>query len=131
MKSKDYFNWIILFLVGLISSAQAQEIEVKGNVSDNRGIPLPGASVVVQGTVKGVQTDFDGNFMIIAYQGDILQVSYLGYETQEIAATDSPLRITLAEDANQLDAVVVTALGIEKEKKALGYAVTTLQGFTR
>lgn len=128
MKSKYYSSFMILFLMSLMSFAQVQEIEVKGTVYDNAGVPLPGASIVVKGTQTGTQTDFDGNFTINAKSEDFLVISFLGFKTQEVLATTSVLTITLAEDANALDEVVVTSLGIRKAKKALGYAITKLDG---
>lgn len=99
-----------------------------GTVVDAMG-PVIGASVVVKGTTIGTITDFDGNFALEGVKkGDILQVSFIGYTTQEIAWNGSPLTITLKEDTQQLEEVVVTALGMKREKKALGYAVTEMKG---
>ena len=99
-----------------------------GTVVDAMG-PVIGASVVVKGTTNGVITDFDGNFSIPnVKKGDILQVSFVGYTTQEIAWNGAPLNITLQEDTQTLDEVVVTALGMKRSTKALGYAVTEMKG---
>ncbi len=102
---------------------------VKGTVVDFDGLPLLGANIMVQGTSNGAQTDFDGNFTIEAETGSILVVSYIGFKTKEIEVTGSgPITIELQEDSAQLDEVVVTALGISREKKSLGYATQEVDG---
>ena len=95
-----------------------------GTVLDENQVPLPGATVVIKGTTNGVATDFDGNFSIeLSSSDDILVVSYIGYIKKEVAAIGkSSMIISLEPDSQQLDEVVVTALGIEREKKSLGYA---------
>ena len=106
-----------------------QEGKVSGNVVDKLG-PVIGASVVVKGTTNGNITDFDGNFTLEGVKkGDIIQISYIGYSTQEIEYTgQASINVTMVEDAEQLDEVVVTALGMKRTEKALGYAVTELKG---
>ncbi|WP_375587176.1 SusC/RagA family TonB-linked outer membrane protein [Flagellimonas aurea] len=102
---------------------------VTGTVVDFSGVPLLGANVMVKGTSNGAQTDFDGNFTIEAEPGDILVVSYIGFKTSETEVTGSgPITIELQEDSAQLDEVVVTALGISREKKSLGYATQEVDG---
>ena len=82
-----------------------------GVVSDENGVPLPGANVVIDGTSTGVSTDFDGNFEITASQGQVLAISFIGYTTQYITVSgQSNLNISLQLD-NELEEVVVTALG--------------------
>ncbi|WP_242083961.1 SusC/RagA family TonB-linked outer membrane protein [Aestuariivivens sediminis] len=103
---------------------------VTGTVTDNNGVPLIGANIIEKGTSNGASTDFDGNYSI-TLSGDnaTLQISYVGYVTQEIAVNgQSTINASLAEDASQLDEVVVTALGIRKETKALGYSLTEVGG---
>ncbi|WP_456865468.1 SusC/RagA family TonB-linked outer membrane protein [Galbibacter sp. BG1] len=96
----------------------------KGSVLDENSTPLPGASIMIKGQNNGVATDFDGNFEIELPQGnEILIISYVGYLSQEInSALENGVKVVLQPDSQQLDAVVVTALGIEREKKSLGYA---------
>ncbi len=96
-----------------------------GRVLDENNDPLPGASVVIQGSATGVASDFDGNFEIELPQGnEILEISYIGYVTQEFSISGkTSADIVLQPDSQSLDEVVVTALGIKKEKKRLGYAV--------
>ena len=108
---------------GLSSYAQ----QITGSVSDDNGIPLPGASVVIQGSSSGTTTDFDGNFSIETSQGSTLVISYVGYESQQIVVGSSPINVQLTSD-NALDEVVVTALGLTREKKSLGYSVTEVDG---
>lgn len=100
-----------------------------GRVLDENNDPLPGASIVVKGSSNGVASDFDGNFQIEFPQGNkMLIVSYVGYLTQEFDASgQTSADIVLQPDSQSLDEVVVTALGIKKEKKRLGYAVQEIQ----
>lgn len=104
-----------------------QRGKLSGTVTDNMG-SVAGASVVVKGTTNGTITDFDGNFTLEGIpEGATIQVSFLGYLTQEIKYTgQGTLKVTLEEDTQKLDEVVVTALGIKKESKKLGYAVSTI-----
>lgn len=102
---------------------------VSGTVSDESGLPLPGVNIIVKGTTTGTQTDFDGKYSITANTGDILSITYVGLKSQEITVGSSNvINITMKEDAAMLDEVVVTALGIKREKKALGYATQELKG---
>ena len=101
---------------------------VSGTVSDSAGVPLPGATVVVDGTSNGVTTDFDGVYSISANEGDVLSISYVGFTTQKVTVgASATLNVTLAAD-NALEEVVVTALGITREAKSLGYAQQKVEG---
>ena len=116
---------LFVFCLFAFQNAQAQTT-VTGVVTDgNGGIPLAGANVIEKGTSNGVSTDFDGNYSIqVSSQSATLVISYVGYVTQEIVVNNqTTINVSLAEDASQLDEVVVTALGIKKEAKALGYSV--------
>lgn len=121
---------LFLVLVFTLSSAlmYAQKT-VTGTVSDNNGLPLPGVNLVIKGTTNGSSTDFEGNFKINTQNAtDVLVFSYIGYKIQEITiGNQSTINVSLQEDLEALEEVVVTALGIKKSKKALGYAITTLQ----
>ena len=103
---------------------------ISGKITDANTMPLPGASIVVKGMAVGTVTDFDGNFSINLPDGKtVLEITYLGYQPQEIDVSGKQnVAITLEEDSAQLDAVVVTALGIKKEKKRLGYSVQEVEG---
>jgi TonB-linked SusC/RagA family outer membrane protein len=101
---------------------------VSGTVSDSAGVPLPGATVVVDGTSNGVTTDFDGVYSISANEGDVLSISYVGFTTQKVTVgASATLNVTLVAD-NALEEVVVTALGITREAKSLGYAQQKVEG---
>jgi TonB-linked SusC/RagA family outer membrane protein len=98
-----------------------------GLVKDATGEPVIGASVYVKGTTNGTITDIDGRFALAnAKAGDVLVVSFIGYTSLEVKFEGQPLTVTLEDDALQLSEVVVTALGIKKEAKKLGYAVSTV-----
>ncbi len=110
------------------TSISQQDGKIVGTVEDEFG-PVAGASVVVKGTTNGTITDMDGKFALDdVKKGDIIQVSFVGYTTQEVKyAGGTALKIQLKENAQALDEVVVTALGVKREKKALGYSVTELK----
>ena len=103
---------------------------VSGIVTDANGAPLPGANILEKGTTNGVQSDFDGNFSIEVSDGNaVLVFSYVGFATKEVPVNDKTiLNVRLEETAEGLDEVVVTALGITKEKKALVYSVSEVEG---
>ena len=97
---------------------------VTGKVNDETGLPLPGATIILDGTNRGVATDFDGNFSIQAKLGEILVITYVGYADQRIVVGSQDIySISLIPD-NELEEVVVTSLGIQREKQALGYAIS-------
>ncbi|WP_298767563.1 SusC/RagA family TonB-linked outer membrane protein [uncultured Polaribacter sp.] len=108
----------MLFCVILITNAQKKIIT--GTVKDNNSV-LPGVSILIKGTAKGTETDFDGNFSINASQGDILVFSYLGYKKVEKTISNSNLlNITLVEDASSLNEVVVVAYGTQSRASLTG-----------
>lgn len=103
---------------------QAQEKTVTGNVVDQAGVPLPGVNIIEEGTANGTQTDFDGNYSITVAQGQTLLFTYIGQRTERrLVGSDNTIDVVMQEDAQALEEVVVTALGIKREKQALGYAV--------
>ena len=119
---KSLFRLLVVFLLSA-QVAMAQKA-VTGVVSDSDGIPLPGATVLVQGTTTGVTTDFDGNFSINVSEGQSLEFSFVGYETAVVTVgAGNVINITLSL-GTQLEEVIVTSLGITREKRALGYAVS-------
>ncbi|WP_200816411.1 SusC/RagA family TonB-linked outer membrane protein [Pedobacter nyackensis] len=105
------------------------DITVTGRVSDEGGKPIPGASVTIKGTNKIVSTDANGKFTLSAGLNSTLVIRFVGFESQEIRVTGTaPLNIVLKAAYNPLNEVVVTALGIKQEKRALGYAITEIKG---
>ncbi|WP_373517514.1 SusC/RagA family TonB-linked outer membrane protein [Pricia sp.] len=123
MNSKlNYFFFIGALFLCL--GSYAQEKTITGTVTAAAdGTPLPGVNVLVQGTTNGTQTDFDGNYAIDATEADILVFSYIGTKSQSInVGASSTIDVILVEDASQLDEVVVTALGLERQEKSLTYA---------
>ena len=103
---------------------------VKGIVSDENGMTLPGVSIVVKGTTDGTTTDIDGKYQIsVPNESSVLTFSFIGLLTQEITVgSQINLNVVMLADALQMDEVVVTALGIKREKKSLGYAVQEIGG---
>ncbi len=125
MKQTFRFGYTLLVFFLLGNFLFSQEKTVSGVVTDQDNMPLPGTNVLVKGTTLGTQTDFDGAFTIEAAQGQTLIFSYIGLKTQERSVGVSGIiNVQMEEDAEALQEVVVTALGIKKEKQALGYAVS-------
>jgi TonB-linked SusC/RagA family outer membrane protein len=122
---KIYFLWSLLGLLALqLGWAQTN---ITGTVLDETGAPLPGATVIVDGTTRGVATDFDGNFSIQASQGDILVFTYVGYAEQRLnVGSDDNYTITLNPEG-ELEEVVVTALGIQRQQRNLGYGTDIIK----
>ena len=108
-------------------TAVAQTNKVTGVVRDASGEPLIGATVKVKGTNRGTATDIDGKYSIAAAPGSTLVISYIGAASQEVTVTGSSMDITMKDSNTNLDEVVVTALGIKKDRKSLGYAVDDLK----
>ncbi|WP_185956512.1 SusC/RagA family TonB-linked outer membrane protein [Changchengzhania lutea] len=121
MKTK-FSGILTLLLAFVVQLTFAQEKQISGTVSDGAGLPLPGATVLIKGTSSGTSTDFDGKYSITANQGATLVFSFVGYTTKEIAVgASNTINVTMQEDAQALEEVVVTALGIKRQKKTLTY----------
>ena len=119
---------LTLLLAFVVQLTFAQEKTISGTVSDNSGLPLPGVNIIVKGTNSGTQSDFDGNYTVNADVGQTIVFSYVGFNSAEraVTAVTNFINLQMSEDAAVLEEVVVTALGIKKEKKALGYAVSSI-----
>ena len=105
------------------------QTKISGKVTSKMdGEPLPGVNVVIKGTNKGVETDFDGKYKIEAKSGDILEFSFIGMETFRVTVGNNNIINVVLQEGNILDEVVVTALGIKKEKKALTYSAQEVSG---
>ncbi len=126
MKKKIWFSFLVFFTTSF-TLLLAQSITVSGNVSDASGTPIPSVNIQVKGTNSGTSTDFDGNYIVSTNQGAILIFSYVGFKTQEITVSSTTLNVMLEEDSSQLDEVVITAFGIAKKEKSLGYSVTQVK----
>lgn len=114
---------VVLLMLVFSSLTLLGQTVVKGKVADENGDPVIGASIQIKGTGQGTITDIDGNFTLeVPLGNEILVISYVGMETQE-AGVAPELNIILQSDVSLLDEVVITAMGIKKERKALGYAV--------
>lgn len=126
MKQLNHFKLLVLLAVLFTNFVQAQRIT--GTVKSGKdNAPLPGVSILLKGTNTGTNTDASGKFSLNASPGNTLVISYVGFKTQEVSvANQSILNIGLEEDSQALSEVVVTALGIKKESKKLGYSTTTV-----
>ena len=141
-KSNKTMNLAFALMVGCAGAAYAapapgingimnvqQDETCKGVITDASGEPVIGATVVVKGTQSGTVTDLDGNFTLKGVKkGAVLRISYVGFESQEVVYNGKSLNITMKDDTKSLNEVVVTALGMKRETKALGYAMTELKG---
>ena len=122
------FNGFLVLLIVLVAQLTfAQERAVSGTVTDNAGMPLPGVSVLVKGTKTGTQTDFDGKYSIKASPNETLVFSYIGMKNEELLAKSTSLNVKMQSTAMELESVIITAQGIKREKKALGYAVSEIK----
>ena len=120
---------LTLLLALVVHLSYAQDKTITGTVTDQDGLPLPGVNIVVEGTTSGTQTDFDGNYAIQGSAGQVLLFSYIGQkDVRQTIGAENVVDVQMQEDAQALEEVVVTAQGVRREKKALGYAVTTLEG---
>ncbi|WP_229206160.1 SusC/RagA family TonB-linked outer membrane protein [Dyadobacter fermentans] len=110
--------------------AVAAEIKVSGTVTDNNGEGLPGVNVLVKGTINGTNTDVNGKYELdVPSSESVLVFTSIGFQKQEVAVGQrSVVDVKMAVETQTLDEVVVTALGIKKEKKALGYAISEVKG---
>jgi len=127
MKTK-FNGFLTLILAFMVQITFAQEKTVTGVVSDASG-PLPGVTVLIKGTNTGTQTDFDGNYSINTTTGAVIQFSFMGMQTiEKTVGTSNNINVIMQEDAEALEEVVVTALGISKEKKSLGYSTQKVDG---
>ncbi len=116
--------FLALFIIGIgIVTAQTQ---VRGTVVDETGQPVIGATIQIKGTSQGTVTDVDGRFNLSAPANGTLVISYVGMRTQEVPVQPT-VNVTLVSDTEVLDELVVTAMGITRDKKALGYAVQDLK----
>ncbi len=117
----------ILLLLAVVTFALAQ-MKVSGKISTSNGEPLVGASVIEKGSSNGIVSDIDGSFSLSVKEGAVLQVSMVGYETQEISVgKESVINVTLAEGTT-LSELIVTALGIERAQKTLTYSAQKIDG---
>lgn len=120
---KTLFTLLAVALLGL--QLNAQTVTVSGTVTDDTQLPLPGANVLIKGTSTGTQTDFDGRYTIEAQIGQTLTYSYVGFNTEEVRIKKAgEINVSLSASAT-MDEVVVTGYGATREKKSLGYSVTT------
>jgi TonB-linked SusC/RagA family outer membrane protein len=128
---KFYQLCLCVTLLCLITVTAYAQKSVTGTVRDATGAPIPAVSVLIKGTQKGTNTDVNGKYTISAPEGSILVFRYLGYQLQEITlGASASVNVTLQEEKTSLNEVVVTALGVRREKKSLGYAVQEVKGET-
>lgn len=126
---KSLVSMLILFFIGL-QGVLAQSREVSGVVtSAEDGLSIPGVSVIVKGTTIGTTTDFDGKYSLNVPDGSqFLVFSFVGMQMQEVAITSLAINVVMETESIGMDEVVVTAIGIKRSEKSLGYAATSVGG---
>ena len=117
--NKNFSLFFALLSFGLVF---AQQKTVSGVITDDQGVPLPGATIVVLETAAGASSDFDGNYSIQVEEGQTLAFSFVGYSTQELTVGSNSNYNIILQLGNALDEVVVTSLGIKRQKRELTYA---------
>jgi hypothetical protein len=127
MKKNLLIKMLVLFSV-LALPGYAQEMTVSGKVSDATGGEIAGVNVVVKGTTRGTTTNDKGDYSISVEKGKTLTFSYIGYISKEVVANATSMNVALAAEATALNEVVVTALGISRDKRALAYSITEVNG---
>ncbi len=125
MRKWKLFSLIMFVMLSMVTNNLMAQTAISGTVLSDDGTPLGGVTVTVSGTKRSTVTDNQGKFNIAANTGNTLEFSFVGFTTQKIKAS-AGLQVRLERSSSQLDDVVVTALGIKKERKALGYSVTEL-----
>ena len=126
---KSLVSMLILFVIGL-QSVLAQGREISGVVtSADDGLSIPGVSVIVKGTTIGTTTDFDGKYSLnVPEDGKFLVFSFVGMTMQEVEISSATINVVMESESIGMDEVIVTAMGVTREKKALGYAATSIGG---
>ncbi len=127
---KNKITLLLCLILFQITGMYGQERVVSGQVtSAENNLALPGVTVMVQGTNQGTVTDFDGNYSIEVDEDAVLVFSSVGFETREIAVNgQAVINVSMGEDLESLDEVVVTALNISRDKKSLGYSTQEVEG---
>ncbi len=126
---KLYSRCLSMLLLTLMTVTAYAQSTVSGTVKDTQGNPIPAVSILVKGTTQGVSSDANGRFSIAATAGNVLVFRYIGFTTQEVTVgTTTTINVVLQDENTSLNEVVVTALGIRREKKSLGYAVQEVKG---
>lgn len=128
MRSNYKILCLMVFLLSGISLF-AQQKTITGTVTDEEGIPLPGVNILVANSNRGTQTDFDGKYSIDVSNGETIVYSFLGYDDSEIVVgpnTTDQINVTMKASSSELDEVVVTAFGIKRNPKDLGYSVSSV-----
>ncbi len=123
---------LLLLLSGtLLGHTASAQIQVSGKITDETGSPVLGATILEEGTTNGTASDASGNYQITVSEGATLVYSFIGYETQrKVVGNQSRIDVVMKEDVEQLEDVVVTALGFEEDNDELGYANSTVDGET-
>ncbi|MDA7711256.1 carboxypeptidase-like regulatory domain-containing protein [Flavobacteriaceae bacterium] len=119
MKKQSLFLTLLGIL--MVQLVFAQQKTITGNITDESGLPLPGASIIIENTTRGVATDFDGKYSITASEGDVLVFSFVGFISQRITVGASDvINVNFQDDSSELQEVIVTAYGTQKRESIAG-----------
>ena len=127
---KTTLNGILTLLLAFVLQASfAQDKTISGTVTDQNNLPLGGVNILVKGTTDGTQTDFDGNYTINAKTGATLVFTYIGLkEATAVVGGNAVINIQMQEDAQALEEIIVTSLGIKRESRSIGCSVAKVSG---
>ncbi|SEA27167.1 SusC/RagA family TonB-linked outer membrane protein [Bizionia paragorgiae] len=126
MKTK-FSGILTLFLAFVVQLTFAQEKSISGTISDENGLPLPGVNIVVKGTNSGTQSDFDGKYALSASTGDVITYSFVGYkDVNKTVGTSNTISFSMEVDVATIDEVVITAMGIKREKRETSYVTESV-----
>ena len=123
-----YLRCITVLLFSITAITVYAQKTVTGTVTETSGQPIPGVSITEKGTKNGTTTNTSGKFSLSVSSGAVLSFSFIGYKTKEVTVGETTINVVLESNENALTEVVVTALGIKREKKSLGYAVQEVKG---
>ncbi|HSF55765.1 MAG TPA: carboxypeptidase-like regulatory domain-containing protein, partial [Algoriphagus sp.] len=120
----------LALVLGITVSAQSQQRVLRGTVTASTdGLPMPGVTILDKSNQTGTTTNVDGEYSISVTDQSVLVFSFIGFTSKEFTVgNQTELNVVLDEEASELNEVVVTAFGLERDKKALGYSVTQLAG---
>lgn len=128
LKGKRYL-FVFLLIMTISTSVFSQKNQITGKVTDESGEGLPGVSIIVKGTTTGTSTDLDGNYsLVLPKEQTLVAYSYISYKTKELTLSAGIANVILEENIVKVGEVVVTALGIKRDKKSLGYATQSIKG---
>ncbi|MBS1532525.1 MAG: carboxypeptidase-like regulatory domain-containing protein, partial [Bacteroidetes bacterium] len=126
---KKFRAGIVFLLYCLLPAFAFAQAKIGGTVTDENHQPLPGVTISINGSTKGTVTDENGRFLFTAQKGQVLTFKFIGYQAQQVTISDQVVYdVVMKADNQELNEVVVTALGVKKETRRIGYSTQTVNG---